>query len=574
MTAKEIYNQHGQLDYIETDLKGILLLDNPFLNKDCAFSAREKLDLGLTGLLPDAVELLDDQVKRMYAQYLKKTVALEKNVFLYALHDRNETLFYKLVSEHLDEMLPIIYTPTIGDAVENFSTQFRRTRGLFLSYPNRHHMREMLQRHANEEIDLIVVTDGEGVLGIGDWGIGGMDISIGKLMVYTACGGINPRRVLPIQLDVGTNNKALIDDPMYLGWRNERLTGKAYDEFIDIFVSAVREIFPQIYLHWEDFGRDNARKNLNRYRQDMCTFNDDMQGTALIALSNVLAATNAMGESFNDHKIVMFGAGTAGVGIVDQLCSAMVQNGLSLDEARARFWLIDREGLLLNNMDDLPNFQKPYLRAESETLGWQLDDPKKITLADVVRNTHPSVLIGCSTVKGAFTESIVKDMATHCKHPIIMPLSNPTSRCEAEPKDLIFWTNGKAFIAAGSPFPPVEFEGKNIRISQGNNAFVFPGLGLGVIAAKASRVTDAMLYEASLALSACSPTRKDHNAPLLPDLEAIKNVSEKVALAVAEQARKEGVAGVADEQNLSQLIKQSMWQPEYVPYRHVDSIAE
>lgn len=567
--VKQVLKSDGSVDYIECPLAGYALLNNPKLNKGAAFTQQEREQFDLLGTLPQHIETLQQQCDRMYQQYQEKSSDLQKNIFLNSLHDVNETLFYQLVSQHLKEMLPIIYTPTVGDAVERFSLELRRPRGVYINYQNRDKIEQLLQNRANADIDLIVVTDGEGVLGIGDQGIGGMDISIAKLMVYTLCAGINPHRVLAIQLDVGTNNERLLNDPMYLGWRHSRIFGQQYDDFIGQFVDAVRKTMPDVYLHWEDFGRDNARKNLNRYRQKMCTFNDDMQGTGIVTLSNVISASKATGQNLSDHRIVVLGAGTAGVGIADQLFDAMCHSGLSEQAARQRFWLLDRNGLLLDNQGDLPDFQQPYIRTVSKISGWSVSEPGKANLAEVVANVQPTIIIGCSTLKGAFTESIVKEMARHVEHPIIMPLSNPTSHSEADPKDLIEWTDGRALVAAGSPFPPVEYKGKTIRISQGNNAFVFPGLGLGVIVSKATRMTDKMIFAAAQALSQHSPSRQDKNAPLLPDFDDIQQVSHDVALAVAKQAIAEGVAGIDATADLETLLKGDIWQAHYYPYQKV-----
>ena len=567
---KEIRNSKGEIERIETILMGKRLLNSSKLNKGGAFTEEERKELGLTGCLPHHVETLEDQVQARYNQYQEKRSPLQKNIFLNVLNDYNETLFYRLVSDHLEEMLPIVYTPTIGEAVERFSHEMRRPRGIFLSYPNRDKMEEMLEHRSIEDVDIIVVTDGEGVLGIGDQGIGGINISIGKLMVYTLCAGINPNRVLPIQLDVGTNNHALLNDPQYLGWRHSRITGKAYDDFVDQFTKSVHKLMPHVYLHWEDFGRENARRILEEYRPKFCTFNDDMQGTGMVATANTMAATAAMGGDMKDHRIVMLGAGTAGVGIVDQLCSAMVQAGLSEQEARSRFWLIDRPGLLLKGIDGVVDFQEPYLHDANVVKDWRIDNPDHgITLADVVRNVHPTVLIGCSTVHGAFTEEVVKEMASHVEHPIIMPLSNPNSRCEADPSDLMEWTNGKVMMACGSPFPPVEYKGKHYRVAQGNNAFVYPGLGLGVVVSKAKKVTDGMLCAACEALSECSPIRKDKTAPLLPAFTDVRKVSHKVAKAVIHQAFKDGVAQIEENEDIDVLIKHSTWEPEYYPIKRI-----
>ena len=563
---EENRDEKGNIINIKCLVRGHNLLNTPELNKGNAFTDQEREDLDLQGALPDVIETLDEQCIRMYDQYSEFETNLEKNIFLNSLNDRNSTLFYALVSRHVKEMLPIIYTPTIGEAVETFSLQERRARGLYIDYNHRDEIDKMFENRVNEHVDLIIVTDGEGVLGIGDQGIGAIDISIGKLMVYTVCAGIDPNRVLPIVLDVGTNNQKLLDDPMYLGWRHKRLKGKEYDDFIDMFVTSVRKNLPGVYLHWEDFGRDNARKNLNRYKDQMCTFNDDMQGTGIVATANVLTASDVAGIDLKDHRVVLLGAGTAGCGITDQICDAVFHSGVDKDKARKQFWLVDRNGLLVSDQADLVEFQKPYARDRSELSDWDVKDQSNITLAEVVSHVKPTILIGCSTVHGAFTEEIVKDMCKNCDKPIIMPLSNPTSKSEAEPKDLINWSDGKALVAAGSPFDPVDYKGRKIRISQGNNAFVFPGLGLGVIASKAKRMSDKMIIAAANSLSSCSPMRKDKDAPMLPDFDVIQEVQEKVALAVAEQARSEGLAGVDARCDLKDEVKRHIWKPLYHKY--------
>lgn len=565
---KIVRNSKGEVTHIETRLTGNDLLSTPKLNKGNAFTLEERDLFGLSGLLPHQVETLDQQAARMYVQYHEHHTNLGKNIYLNVLHDYNETLFYKLVSQHLEEMLPIVYTPTVGEAVQRFSLEHRKAKGLYISYGDRDKIEEILDNRVPPEVDLTVVTDGEAVLGIGDQGIGGINISNAKLMVYTLCGGINPHRVLPIQLDVGTNNPHLLNDPMYLGWRHERITGQEYDDFIERFVQALTKKFPSIFLHWEDVGRNNARRILSRYRSQLCTFNGDMQGTGVVALACVLAGVVASGVSLQDHRIVIMGAGTAGVGIADQINGAMKRTGLSEAEARARFWLIDRPGLLTDEVSLQP-FQQCYARKKQEVAHWELRNPNNIDLYDVIKNVKPTILIGCSTVTGAFNEDIVKLMASQVSRPIIMPLSNPNSLAEAVPEDLLKWTNAEAIIATGSPFPDVLHEGKWIRVAQSNNAFAFPGVGLGTIAAKARHISDDMLWAATQALSLCSPIHQDKTAPLLPKLAEAKMVSFSVALAVAEQARKEGLAQVPDHVDLKALIKQITWEPRYYPYRKV-----
>ncbi len=563
---KIIHDDQGLITHIDTPLQGNDLLNQPQLNKGCAFTQEERETFGLLGLLPHQIETLEQQVARMYVQFSEHHSNLGKNIYLNVLHDYNETLFYKLVSQHLEEMLPIIYTPTVGEAVQRFSLEHRKTRGLYISYPDHDHLDAILHNRLPSAVELIVATDGEAVLGIGDQGIGGINISCAKLMVYTLCGGIAPYRTLPIQLDVGTNNPHLLNDPMYLGWRHERITGNEYDEFVDAFVQAINRKFPGVLLHWEDVGRDNARRILNRYRDQLCTFNGDMQATGVIALTCVLAGVAASGLPLTQHRVVILGAGTAGVGIADQICDAMMRAGVSNEEARSRIWLVDKNGLLTKNSHLLP-FQEQYGRNPNEVTSWSLRQSPLIDLYDVVNHVKPTILIGCSTATGAFTEEIVRLMATHVSRPIILPLSNPNSLSEAKPEDLLQWTQAKAIIATGSPFPDVKYNNQWYRIAQSNNAFAFPGIGLGTLAAKATLITDSMLWAATQALTQCSPMQQDKNAPLLPKLCEARMVSVQVALAVAEAARKEGVAQVSAQADLKKLIEQTMWEPRYYPYQ-------
>lgn len=566
---KIIRNPKGGIERIETSLTGYDLLDSAKLNKGCAFTCEEREQFKLTGLLPNQTETLDQQVKRMYEQYSEHKSSLGKNIYLNVLHDYNETLFYKLVNQHIEEMLPIIYTPTVGEAVERFSLELRKPHGLYISYPQVDKIADILNYRLPPEIDLIVVTDGEAILGIGDQGIGGINISSAKLMVYTLAGMINPHRVLPIQLDVGTNNQVLLNEPMYIGWRHERITGQAYDDFIAAFVAAVTKKFPNVLLHWEDFGRDNARRILNQYRDKILTFNGDIQGTAVVTASCVVAGAKASGTPLKDHRIVIFGAGTAGVGIADQLVEVVRREGLSEAEARARFWLIDKSGLLTDSSPNILPFQKPFVRKSGEVTSWKLNNPATIDLLDVVRNIQPTILIGCSAVGGAFSQEILQTMAKQTARPIILPLSNPTQKAEATPEDILKWTNAKAIIATGSPFPNVNFEGRQIRIAQSNNAFAFPGIGLGAIAVKAKRLSDDMIWAAIQALSMQSPVHQDATAPLLPRISEMSTISKHIAKAVGEQARKEGLAQIDSQVTVDQAIENIIWEPKYYPYKKV-----
>lgn len=560
-----IRNKTGKITGLETNQTGHDLLDNPRLNKGGAFTQNERETFELIGKLPHQIETIEEQVEKTYEQYQTQSSNLAKNLYLNDLHDCNETLFYRLVGQHINEMLPIIYTPTIGEAVEKFSLNMQRPRGLYLSYPDMHRMDEMFANRASEDVDIMVVSDGEGVLGLGDQGIGGINICIGKLMCYVLCAGINPLRKLPIILDVGTNNQQLLNDPMYSGWRHSRISGQQYDEFIDCFVTAARKHLPDTFLHWEDFGRENAGKNLNRYRDTFCTFNDDMQGTGATALAVILSGMKVTKQKLSDQRIIFFGAGTAGTGIADQICAAIMREGLSEEEARKHFYLIDRQGLLLSEMKGLTEFQKPYAHATETIKDWKFEGDNPDLLA-VVDNAKPTILIGCSAVTGAFTEKVIKAMASHVERPIILPLSNPTSRAEAHPANLFEWTNGKALVATGSPFKSVEFNGKKIRISQSNNAFIFPGLGLGVVACRPKILSDEIIWAASRALSECSPASKDDTAPLLPDLNAVQEVSNKIAIAVINEARKQNLATFQNDMTAQEAISHVQWHPEYFPF--------
>jgi malate dehydrogenase (oxaloacetate-decarboxylating) len=560
-----IRDAEGNILKLNTNQTGYDLLVNPRLNKGSAFTQEERQVFQLQGKLPHHVETIEEQSFRIYKQYQSYDSDLGKNIFLNALHDTNETLFYRFVGEHLEEMLPIIYTPTISNAVEQFSLQLRRPRGLYLAYPDRDQMETMIANRSNQEIDLMVVTDGERVLGIGDQGIGGMNISIGKLMVYVLCAGVNPLRKLAITLDVGTNNQELLDDPMYLGWRHKRITGKEYDDFINLFVCTVRKYLPNTFLHWEDFGRDNARRNLERYREKFCSFNDDMQGTGAVTLAVILAGLYASGRKLSQERIVFFGAGTAGTGVADQLFAAMVRQG-SLPEAAAKcFYLIDQPGLLVDDMDGLTDFQQPYARAASEVRAWKIDG-KNPNLLDVIHYAKPTILVGCSAVAGAFSEEVVRAMSEYTDRPIILPLSNPTSRAEANPADIYEWSQGKALVATGSPFADITYQEKKIRISQSNNAFIFPGIGLGVIACRPKKLTDEMIWAAAEALSKFSPVFKDKDAPLLPDLSKVREISLAIAKRVIEEARNQNLATYQNEHSVDEAIQQVIWQAKYYPY--------
>jgi malate dehydrogenase (oxaloacetate-decarboxylating) len=545
--------------------RGFSVLGTPMLNRGTAFTPEERRALGLVGLLPHGVSTIDGQVRRVYAQFQRQPDALSKNVYLANLRDRNEVLFYRLLSEHLAEMLPIVYTPTVGQAIERYSHEYRRPRGVFLSVDHPDLVEESLRNYglASDDVDLIVATDAEGILGIGDWGVGGIDIAIGKLAVYIAAAGIHPRRVIPVVLDVGTDNLRLLNDPMYLGNRHARVRGQRYDDFIDTYVQAAAKLFPHALLHWEDLGASNARRILLRYADQYCTFNDDMQGTAAVVLAAALAALRASGARMADQRVVIHGAGTAGVGVADMLREVMVADGLDPVEATRRFWCLGRQGLLTDDrLDDLHDFQRPYARPAAEVAGWtRTGSGRGPSLADVVGHVHPTMLIGTSTQAGAFSEAIVRQMAAHTERPVIMPLSNPTSRSEAVPADLIAWTDGRALVATGSPFDPVVGDDTTYRIAQANNALVFPGLGLGVAVARARRVSDRMLAAAADAVAGLSDATTP-GAALLPPVDNLREVSATVAVAVARAAAADGLAEVALDDPIQQ-VHEAMWQPEY-----------
>jgi malate dehydrogenase (oxaloacetate-decarboxylating) len=553
--------------YVETSVNGKHLLTTPQLNKGTAFTREERREFNLLGKLPNKVETLDEQVKRAYIQFSSYTSRLQQHIYLNNLNDKNQVLFYKLLSRHLGEMLPVIYTPIVGTAVKSFSREYRQPRGLYIAHTDQNHIDEILENRSNPEIDLIVVTDGEGVLGIGDQGIGGMDIPVAKLMVYSLCGGIDPTRTLPVFLDVGTNNQEILDDPMYLGCKHPRISGIKYDDFVQKFVNNVVKHFPNAFLHWEDLGRGNARRILDQFQDELCTFNDDIQGTGAVTLSAILAACDVTGKALIDHKIVVFGAGSAGTGISDQIVDAMVRLGLSKDEAYQHFWLIDKQGLLLDDDAELTPSQQPFAKTKADIKGWDLKGKKQVTLTDTVRNVRPTILIGCSAQPGAFSQSIVEIMTEHCDRPIIFPLSNPDDRCEAQPEQLLSWSNGKALIATGTAFPAVEYENKLIQIAQCNNALVFPGIGLGILAVGATRLSKGMIWAAAQALSELSPSIKDSFLPLLPSLDDAQVVAKHVAIAVAKTAIASGLAEKNQDKDLEALIHELFWEPRYLPFK-------
>lgn len=539
--------------------RGAALLADPLLNKGTAFSPEERDALGLDGLLPPATETLDEQADRAYEAFLGYDKPLNRHIYLRQLQDTNEVLFHGLLTRHLEEMLPVVYTPTVGEACRRFSEIYRRPRGLFLTYEDRHRFREILRNRPGGEVDVIVVTDGQRILGLGDQGVGGMGIPIGKLSLYTAIGGIHPARTLPILLDVGTDNEQLLAGEHYLGRRQHRVTGEAYDEMIEAFVSAVEAELPGTLLQWEDFATAHARPILARYQDRLLTFNDDIQGTAAVALGALTTATKVAGTALTDHRVVVLGAGSAAVGVADMIRTALVEEGLSEREAADRFWFVDIDGLLVRSRTDLTPEQRVYARADEEVRQWSARD-----LAGVVGEVRPTVLIGLSTAHGAFTEEIVRTMAGACDRPVILPLSNPTSNAEADPADLARWTDGRALIAAGSPFPPLKVDGREVPVAQANNVYVFPAVGLAVTASRATRVTDRMMVAAARAVGECAVAAgTDGATPLLPPLASMRDAAREIALAVAVAAVEDGVAPEASESELRRAITTAQWTPRY-----------
>jgi malate dehydrogenase (oxaloacetate-decarboxylating) len=547
----------------KTKARGLAVLNSPAMNKGTAFSADERKSLDLTGLLPPEITTLAMQVKRAYLQYDRLADRITKNIYLTALHDRNEVLFYRLFSEHLREMIPIVNDLTVGRAMEQYHHESRRPRGLYLSI---NHIDSMAESFANfgagpGDVDLILATDAENILGIGDWGIGGIEVSIGKLAIYTAAGGIDPARAIPVMLDVGTNRPELLADPLYVGNRHPRIRGKQYDEFIDTYISTVRRVFPSAVLQWEDFAPGSGRRILAKYRHQICMFNDDMQGTGAITLAAAISAVRVCGTPLRKQRVVIFGAGTAGVGVADQLCQSMVLDGLTREEAIAQFWLVDREGLLTTDMaDDMVDFQAPYARSSGETKNWQRDG-SAIGLAEVIHRVRPTILIGASAASGSFTEPMIREMASHTERPIIFILSMPATSAEASPSELLAWTDGRVLLATGTASQPETYRGATYVIAQTNNALLYPGLVLGAILSRARCLTDGMFAAAASAVSSLVTVRQ-HGASLLPQIEDLRAVSVTVAAAVADAAQAEGVAR-AQFDDVTACVQDAMWQPVY-----------
>ncbi len=558
-----------ELPTVETALSGYELLNDPLLNKGTAFTEAERDEFELHGLLPPHVAELNYQVMRRYDAFLAQGTDIERYTFLRGLQDSNETLFYALLTRNIEEMMPVVYTPTVGLGCQRFSHIFRKPRGLFLSYPHKDDIRRILANRRFDNVEAIVVSDGERILGLGDQGAGGMGIPIGKLSLYTACAGLHPSTTLPIILDVGTDNREHLDDPLYIGWQNERVRGDDYDDFIETFVSAVSERWPHVLLHWEDFAIGNANRLLTKYRDRLCTFNDDIQGTAAIAVGTLLSAINVTGTPLTEQRIAVLGAGSAGTGICSLLLRAMTEAGLTEAQARTRFYLVDRDGLLLEGMNGLQPFQIPFAQKRAPLANWTLATSERIGLGDVIVNAHPTVLIGTSGQPHAFHEAAVRAMSDRVRRPVIFPLSNPTERAEATPHDILEWTEGRAVIGTGSPFPAIERDGHMFRIDQTNNAYVYPGIGLGAIVARAARISDGMFLEAARVIAAMSPAKHDPQANLLPPLTDIRELSFHVAVAVAKRAQADGLAEPTSDEELTSAIREKMWEPVYAKYRRM-----
>ncbi|MDB4645068.1 NAD-dependent malic enzyme [Rubripirellula sp.] len=542
--------------------RGRQLIEDPLLNRGTAFSDSHRRELGLRGLLPPHVETLEMQAERAYEAYRGQASDLDKHVFLRQLQDENETLYYRLLLNHVQEMMPIVYTPIVGLACQKFSHIYRRPRGMFLSFPDRGSLDGILS-NAPDEVDIIVVTDGERILGLGDQGVGGMGIPIGKLSLYSLCGGIHPRRTLPVMLDLGTDNHELLSDPQYIGWRHERIKGDQYESFIAEFVQAVKMRYPNVLLQWEDFASADAERLLKYYRNELCTFNDDIQGTAAVTTGAILAAIAATNRSFEEQRFVILGTGSAGTGITRQLLRTMVASGMDESAARSRFYLIDRGGLLHQGRADVKPIHQPFSHALSDLQNWGCDEQQHIGLEEVVRHAKPTVMIGATGQAGVFSESVVREMALHTHVPVIFPLSNPTSRAEAKPADIIAWTKGKAIVATGSPFEAVTYQGVSHVISQCNNSYVFPAIGLAVLTVKAKRVTEGMFMAAALALRDAAPAMNSPGGPLLPPLSDIRELTRQIAVAVSQAAQVDGVAEVMSAEELERRLDENTWNPRY-----------
>ncbi|RUO71687.1 NAD-dependent malic enzyme [Idiomarina ramblicola] len=544
------------------------LLETPLLNKGSAFSREERAAFNLTGLLPPRYESIEEQAERAYMQYRSFETPINKHIYLRAIQDNNETLFYRLLTDHLEEMMPIIYTPTVGDACEKFSDIYRSSRGLFISYSERDQIDDILRNATKQKVKVIVVTDGERILGLGDQGIGGMGIPIGKLSLYTACGGISPAYTLPVMLDVGTNNEKLLEDPMYMGARHKRIGQEEYDEFLDKFIKAVTKRWPGVMLQFEDFAQPNAMPLLRRYRDEVCCFNDDIQGTASVTVGTLLAACRQKGKKLSEQKVVFVGAGSAGCGIAEQVMIQMTAEGLTEEQAKKQIFMVDRFGLVMNTMDGLRDFQQALAQKVSDLNDWEYSGDYP-SLLDVMHCAEPDILIGVSGQAGLFTEQVISTMAKNVERPIIFPLSNPSKHVEAHPADVMKWSDGKAIVATGSPFGQVEYNGRTYPVAQCNNSYIFPGIGLGVLAVKSDRVSDEMLRVASKTLAGASPSANGKGEELLPAFNDLTQLSKDIAFAVGKVAQQEGLALEIDDDTLRERIDNNFWKPEYRFYKRV-----
>ncbi|WP_027695127.1 NAD-dependent malic enzyme [Vibrio litoralis] len=549
---------------------GNTLLNTPLLNKGSAFTLTERRNFNLTGLLPHNIESIEEQADRAYEQFSSMASGMDQHIYLRNIQDTNETLYYKLLNNHIEEMMPIIYTPTVGEACQNFSQIYRRNRGLFLCYEDKDQLEEMINNAPNSDVRVIVITDGERILGLGDQGIGGMGIPIGKLALYTACGGINPEYTLPIVIDVGTNNSKLLSDPLYMGWRHPRLSTAQYDHFIDDCLKALHKRWPKALIQFEDFAQANAMPILQRYKDKLCCFNDDIQGTASVTVGTLLSAANASGKPLSQQKIAFAGAGSAGCGIAEAIIAQMVKEGISEQQARQQVFMIDRWGMLEQGMSNLLSFQQKLTQPQSIRKQWKIKANQDISLLDVITHAKPDVLIGVTGVAGLFNQQIISALCAGCEHPMVLPLSNPTNRVEATPQDIITWSQGKAIVATGSPFPDVHYQGQTYPIAQCNNSYIFPGVGLGVLVSEATRITNDMLQVASEALAELSPMANGSNR-LLPPLQDIQEVSKHIALAVAKKAIEQKVAAPRSEARLSSKLDELFWQAKYAEYRRIAS---
>ena len=569
MSADSPAPKQAQQTTIRTRLSGFDLLMNARLNKGTAFTEEERDAFALHGLLPPHIGTLDDQRERRKIALDHRDTPFGKYNLMRDLQDTNETVFYSLIAHNIEELLPIVYTPVVGEGCQRFSEIWRKPRGLFLSYPNKDRIAQILADPRYDDVRCIVVSDGERILGLGDQGAGGMGIPIGKMALYTALAGIPPEHCLPILLDVGTDNETLLQDPIYIGWEHKRIRGKEYDDFVEAFVSAVEKRWPHILLQWEDFAGVNAARLLDRYRDRLCTFNDDIQGTAAVTTATLLAAVNTTGIPLREQTFALFGSGAAGIGIANLLLAAMQEEGLSESEARSRIYAFNRYGLLVEGGRGIRPSQQPFVRKRADVAGWKLAGGEDISLLEVVQNANVTVLVGTSAQTGAFTEDIVREMGKHIDRPIIFPLSNPTSCAEAAPADLLRWTDGRALVGTGSPFAPVQIGGKLIPIAQTNNSYIFPGLALGILVSRARRVTDGMIMAAAKALALLSPARLDKTAPLLPPIAGSRKLGLVVAEAVARQAVAEGVADGAGDESLKERLQAYVWEPVYQPYERI-----